>query len=142
MNHSTLDDVDFRILQHLQKDATLSHKEIGQLVHLTGQAVGARVRKLQENGIIEGYTLRVNPEKLGQVVHAFITMFLKSPTAHQKFQTFVLQHDSIIELHRVSGEGCYWMRVRMGTSSELNTLLDELLHYGNYKLSLSISQVK
>lgn len=53
-----------------------------------------------------------------------------------------LSHKHIAELHRVSGEGCYWMRVRISTPAELNDILDELLRYGNYKLSLSISQVK
>ena len=142
MSPFTLDEVDLRILQYMIEDATRSHKEIGQLVHLTGQAVGARIRKLQDIGVVEGYTVRWNPEKLGQTVHAFITVFMKSSTAHQSFQAFVRQNEKVTELHRVSGEGCYWMRVRVGTPLELNAFLDELLHYGNYKVSLSIGQVK
>ena len=63
LNNHMIDEVDLRILNYLLKDATQSHKAIGQLVHLTGQAVGARVRKLQDLGVIEGYTLRWNPEK-------------------------------------------------------------------------------
>lgn len=50
--------------------------------------------------------------------------------------------EEIRELHRVSGEGCYWMRVRIGNGSELNQLLEELLRFGNYKLSLSIEKLK
>lgn len=142
MNKQTIDEVDLHILRCLLKDATLSHKAIGQLVHLTGQAVGAHVRKLQDMGIIEGYTLRWNPGKIGQVVHAFVTVFIKSNTAHSSFQSFVQQNPKIVETHRVSGEGCYWMRVRASTPTELNSFLDELLNYGNYKVSLSIDQVK
>jgi DNA-binding Lrp family transcriptional regulator len=89
MNNPVLDEVDLRILQYLLEDSTRSHKEIGQLLHLTGQAVGARIRKLQDIGVIEGYTLRWNPDKIGQPVHAFITVFIKSSTAHQSFQSFV-----------------------------------------------------
>jgi len=137
-----IDEIDLRILSFLIKDASQSNKDIGQLVHLTGQAVGARVRKLQELGVIEGYTLRWNPDKIGQSVHAFVTVFLKSGTAHQPFQSFVQQNDQIIEMHRVSGEGCYWMRVRVGSPADLNVFLDELLKHGNYKLSLSIGQLK
>ncbi|MCR8644626.1 Lrp/AsnC family transcriptional regulator [Paenibacillus sp. N1-5-1-14] len=142
MNHSMIDDTDYMILKHLQLNGTLSQKELGQLVHLTGQAVGARVRRLQDEGIIEGYTIRVNPDKLGQSVQSFVTLFMKSPNAHQQLQSYVMQNDAIMELHRVSGEGCYWMRVRVSNHQELSTLLDELLHYGNYKVSLSINQVK
>ncbi len=68
------DEVDLRILRHLIEDSSLSHKEIGLLVHLTGQAVGARVRKMEDAGIIEGYTIRWSPEKMKQTIHAFITV--------------------------------------------------------------------
>jgi Lrp/AsnC family leucine-responsive transcriptional regulator len=135
------DETDLRILHHLIEDSSLTHKEIGQLVHLTGQAVGARVRKMQDAGIIEGYTLRWNPEKIGQTIHAFITVFLNSGTTHSAFQTFAREHSSIVEIHRVSGEGCYWMRVRMSSQSELNAMLDELTKFGNYKLSFSIGEI-
>jgi Lrp/AsnC family leucine-responsive transcriptional regulator len=142
LSNQVIDEVDLRILHYLLKDATQPYRVIGQLVHLTGQAVGSRVRKLQDLGVIEGYTLRWNPEKIGQAVHAFVTVFMKSSTAHQSFQSFVQHNDQVAETHRVSGEGCYWMRVRVGTLLELNAFLDELLKYGNYKASLSIVQVK
>ncbi|MNI76524.1 AsnC family protein [compost metagenome] len=67
---------------------------------------------------------------------------MKSSNAHQVFQDFVRRNDSIQETHKVSGEGCYWMRVRVGTPGELNGFLDEVLQFGNYKLSLSIGRVK
>ncbi|GIP30509.1 HTH-type transcriptional regulator LrpB [Paenibacillus sp. J23TS9] len=142
MNQYTLDEVDLQILHHLIEDSTRSYKDIGELVHLTGQAVGVRVRKLQDAGVIEGYTLRWNPEKIGLSMHAFVTVFLKSNTAHQRFQSFVQVHEQVVEMHRVSGEGCYWMRVRVGSPQELNELLDDILSYGNYKVSLSIGQIK
>ncbi|WP_088547549.1 Lrp/AsnC family transcriptional regulator [Paenibacillus aquistagni] len=137
-----IDEIDLQILEHLLMDSSLSHKHIGERIPMTGQAVGARIRKLQDLGVIEGYTLRWNPDKIGLHVHAFVTVFLHSPKAHSTFQAYALEHKHIAELHRVSGEGCYWMRVRISTPAELNDILDELLRYGNYKLSLSISQVK
>lgn len=137
-----IDDVDFRILQLLIEDSTISHKDIGQQIHMTGQAVGARIRKMQDAGVIEGYTVRWNPEKVGQATHAFITVFLSSNTAHPAFQTFAKQHSSVKEIHRVSGEGCYWMRVRTGSQEELNAFLDELLKFGNYRVNMSIGKLK
>ncbi|UKS31070.1 Lrp/AsnC family transcriptional regulator [Paenibacillus sp. HWE-109] len=137
-----MDEVDLQILQHLLENSIRPHKEIGQLVHLTGQAVGARIRKMQDLGIIEGYTLLWNPEKIGLTIQAFITVFMKSNNAHQAFQRFANENEHIVETHRVSGEGCYWMRVRIRSTSELNTFLDELLQFGNYRISLSIGQLK
>ncbi|MDP4095341.1 Lrp/AsnC family transcriptional regulator [Paenibacillus sp. P96] len=142
LSHQTIDEVDLRILKLLLEDASQSYKTVGQLVHLTGQAVGARVRKMQDLGVIEGTTLRWNPEKIGQTVHAFVTVFLSSNTAHPSFQAFAAQSEQVTEMHRVSGEGCYWLRVRVASPLELNDFLDHLLKYGNYKLSMSIGQLK
>ncbi|UQZ35195.1 transcriptional regulator [Paenibacillus sp. PK3_47] len=137
-----IDDTDYRILQYLIEDSTLSHKEIGEHVHMTGQAVGARIRRMRELEIIEGYTIRWNPLKIGQSIHAFITVFLSSGSAHALFQKFALHHNSVAELHRVSGEGCYWMRVRAADQEELNAFLDELLKFGNYRVNLGLGQLK
>lgn len=137
-----IDEIDLKILEALLNDAFLTHKEIGERVHLTGQAVGARVRKLEELGVIEGYTLRWNPEKIGLQVHAFLIVFMNMNQSHQAFRDFTRKTESVQEVHRVSGEGCYWLRIRTKDSSELNQLLDEILKYGNYKLSLSIEQIK
>ncbi|WP_151733023.1 Lrp/AsnC family transcriptional regulator ['Paenibacillus yunnanensis' Narsing Rao et al. 2020] len=142
MTTPPIDETDFRILQLLIEDSTRSHKELGELVHLTGQAVGARIRRMRELDIIEGYTVRWNPGKIGQHIHAFITVFLSSNTAHAAFQRFARDHASVAELHRVSGEGCYWMRVRTGDQEDLNAFLDELLQFGNYRVNLGMAQLK
>ncbi|NUU58988.1 Lrp/AsnC family transcriptional regulator [Paenibacillus agri] len=142
MSQHLIDDVDYRILQQLIQDSTLSHKEIGQQVHMTGQAVGARIRRMRELEIIEGYTVRWNPGKIGQNVHAFVTVFLASNAAHPVFLAFAKEDRRVEEIHKVSGEGCYWMRVRATSQEELSTFLDELLGYGNYKISLVLSQIK
>jgi Lrp/AsnC family leucine-responsive transcriptional regulator len=142
LSNHVIDEVDLLILQCLLEDSVRPHKEIGLIVHMTGQAVGARIRKLRDMGVIQGYTLLWNPDKIGLAIHAFITVFMKSTIAHQSFQLFVKRNVIVAETHRVSGEGCYWMRVRVRTSVELTAFLDELLQYGNYKVSLSIGQVK
>ncbi|RUT33701.1 Lrp/AsnC family transcriptional regulator [Paenibacillus zeisoli] len=142
MANQAIDDTDLRILEVLLNNALLTYKEIGEIVHLTGQAVGARVRKLEDSGVIDGYTLRWNPEKIGLNVHAFLIVFMNSNQAHQAFRNFVRSTESVAEVHRVGGEGCYWLRVRISNGTELNKLLEEILKYGNYKLSLSIEQIK
>ncbi|GAA3407380.1 Lrp/AsnC family transcriptional regulator [Paenibacillus hodogayensis] len=138
----TLDHLDMAILKLLQADARLSNKEIGERVHLTGQAVGARVRKLEEAGVIEGYTIRLNASRVGPAVRAFVTVFLSSGAAHQKFQAYAASQESIAEVHRVSGEGCYWMAVTVDDSRQLSELLDGLLPFANYKVSMSIDRIK
>lgn len=53
-------------------------KELGEKVHLTGQAASARVAKLEDQGVIEGYTIQVNQVKLGCFIHAFINIYTKA----------------------------------------------------------------
>ncbi|RTE01757.1 Lrp/AsnC family transcriptional regulator [Paenibacillus whitsoniae] len=142
MQTPLFDDIDYRILRCLLQDAKQSFKKIGQQVHLTGQAVGARVRRLEDLGVIRGYTVNWDPDKLGLPVHAFIVVFVNSNSAHSAFLAYIAGSEPVQEAHRVSGEGCYWLRVRLAASTDLNVLLDELLAFGNYKVSLSIGQVK
>ncbi|KGE19071.1 Lrp/AsnC family transcriptional regulator [Paenibacillus wynnii] len=142
MDQWAIDDTDFRILQILISDSTLTHKAIGQQVHMTGQAVGARIRKMQETQVIEGFSVRWNPERIGLHIQAFVTVFLSSSAAHPTFQKFAKTSSQIYELHRVSGEGCYWMRIRVENHEQLNAFLDNLLMYGNYKVALSTERVK
>ncbi|MBB6023194.1 Lrp/AsnC family leucine-responsive transcriptional regulator [Paenibacillus sp. JGP012] len=140
--NETIDATDLRILQILIQDAKRSNKEIGEEVHLTGQAVGARVRKLQDMGVIEGYTVKWNPERVGLCLQAFVTVFLNSGDKHSAFRAFVAAREDIVEVHRVSGEGCYLMQVQTGSTEQLGELLEALLPLGNYRVNLSIGVEK
>jgi Lrp/AsnC family transcriptional regulator, leucine-responsive regulatory protein len=139
--HMMIDGTDRAILEWLEKDARMQWKEIGEKVHLTGQAVAGRIRRMEEAGIIEGFTVKLNNGKLGKTLTAFITIFMKT-TNHFSFQRFLAQREEIEEAHRVSGEGCYWLKAGFGSEQELNRFLDELLLYGNYRVNLSIGQIK
>jgi Lrp/AsnC family transcriptional regulator, leucine-responsive regulatory protein len=116
-------------------------KEIGESVHLTGPAVAARIRRMEDLGVIKAFTVNVNHEKLGKAITAFIIVFMKT-TDHQSFQRFLIGQEMVTEGHRVSGEGCYWLKINCANHEDLNNFLDQLLRYGNYRLSLSIGEFK
>lgn len=136
-----IDETDQAILACLREDARMQWKEVGERVHMTGQAVAARVARLQELGVLERFTVQVDEARLGRPVHAFVTVFMSGPN-HAAFQRFVQEHPAVAEAHRVSGEGCYWLRVRAADQGELTAFLDALLAHGNYRVNLSLSQVK
>ena len=136
-----IDQTDQQILICLQKNSRMQWQEIGKIVHLTGQAVATRILRMQDNGVIEAFTVNLNHEKLGKPLPAFITIFMKSAD-HSKFQHFLSDCEAIEEAHRVSGEGCYWLKTNLANQKDLNNLLDTLLLYGNYKVNLSINKVK
>lgn len=73
-----LDNTDYQILNELTQNSRMTMKELGQKVHLTGQATATRVAKLEDSGVIEGYMIKVNNTKLGYNIHAIINIYTKS----------------------------------------------------------------
>ena len=136
-----IDHTDQQILQCLQKDSRMQWQEIGKIVHLTGQAVATRIRRMQDDGIIEAFTVNLNYEKLCKPISAFITVFMNSSN-HAEFQHFLSSHSGVLEAYRVSGEGCYWLKANFANQRELTELLDAILLYGNYKVNLALDQIK
>ena len=135
-----LDQTDMRILEELSKNSRITMKELGEKVHLTGQATSARVAKLEDNGVVEGYTIKVNQVKLGCFIHAFITIFTQS-TYHQPYLSFIeTQENYIINNYKISGDGCYLLECKFPSHELLDQFLVDLNKHANYKLSIVISK--
>ncbi|MBD8026027.1 Lrp/AsnC family transcriptional regulator [Ureibacillus sp. Re31] len=135
-----LDHTDMLILDELSKNSRLTMKELGEKVHLTGPAVSTRVAKLEDSGVIEGYTVKVNQVKLGCPIHAFITIFTQS-TYHQPYLAFIkTEEQHIIHNYKISGEGCYLLECRFPSNEVLNHFLTALNEHANYKLSIVIDK--
>ena len=135
-----LDNTDKRILDELSKNSRLTMKELGEKVHLTGPAVSARVAKLEDQGVIDGYSIKVNRVKLGCFIHAFITIITQS-TYHQPYLSFIkTQEQHIINNYKISGDGCYLLECKFPSNEILNDFLKALNEHANYKLSIVIDK--
>jgi Lrp/AsnC family leucine-responsive transcriptional regulator len=141
MMDAMLDQTDWQILRCLQSNSRMQWQEIGKAVHLTGQAVAARIRRMQDLEIIEGFTIHLNHDKLGKPLLAFITVFMKT-TDHSAFHDFLASREEILEAHRISGEGCYWLKAQLANQQDVSSLLDAILLHGNYRINLSIHKIK
>ncbi|MBN8199707.1 Lrp/AsnC family transcriptional regulator [Bacillus sp. NTK034] len=134
-----LDHTDWRILEELSKNSRITMKELGEKVHLTGQAAASRLAKLEDHGVIEGYTIKVNQEKLGYSIHAFITVITQSMN-HQPYLTFVKTQQEIIHNYKISGDGCYILECKFQSNERLDQFLTDLNKHANYKLSIVINK--
>ncbi|MGE8004312.1 Lrp/AsnC family transcriptional regulator [Lysinibacillus sp. NPDC093216] len=135
-----LDSTDLRILDELSKNSRITMKELGEKVHLTGQAASSRVARLEDNGVIESYTIDVNHIKLGINVHAFINIYTKSPY-HEPFLSFIkTQQQYIVNNFKISGDSCYLLECRFTSNEVLDQFLVDLNKHANYKLSIVISK--
>lgn len=136
-----LDEIDIKIISMLKKNSRLKWKDIGQEIHMTGQAIGLRIKKLEENNIIKAYTILTNDLADKKEVTAFITAIMKSNN-HTGFRVYIKSETSIVEAHRISGDGCYMLKIKVESEEKLNCILDEILKYANYRLNISINLVK
>lgn len=135
-----LDNTDIFILKELSRNSRITMKELGEKVHLTGPATSARVAKLEDNGIIEAYTIKLNEVKMGFYIHAFITIFTQN-TNHKPYLSFVdTQKEYVIQNYKISGDGCYLLECKFQSNEPMNTFLDALNQHANYKLSIVINK--
>ncbi|MGD6940664.1 Lrp/AsnC family transcriptional regulator [Cytobacillus gottheilii] len=135
-----LDHTDFKIIEELAKNSRIKMKELGEKVHLTGQAASARVAKLEDLGVIEGYTIKINEEKLGNSVHAIIHIFMSSPH-HQAYLDFVKeQKEFVLNNYKTSGESCYILECKFPSNTSLDEFLITLSKHAGYKVSIVINK--
>jgi Lrp/AsnC family leucine-responsive transcriptional regulator len=135
------DELDLKIIDMLKINSKIPLKVIGEKVHLTPQAVSNRIIRLQNLGLITQYTVSINNALLGKNIIAYITVFMKT-TKHDQLIKFTKSNSIIEEAHRISGDGCYLLKVVCCTMEEINLLLDCLLEYGTYRLNLSTATIK
>lgn len=135
------DELDLKIIDMLKTNSKLPLKVIGEHIHLTPQGVSNRIIRLQDLGLITQYTICTNNALLGKNIIAYITIFMKT-TKHEQLKKFIKSNSIIEEAHRISGDGCYLLKVVCSNMEEINLLLDSLMEYGTYRLNLSTTTIK
>lgn len=130
-----LDQVNIRILEELQQNPRLTMSELGRRIGMSSPAVTERVRRLEESGVIQGYTLQINPAALGLALTAYIRI-RPSPGQLSKIAELAQQIPEVVECHRVTGEDCFILKAHIPAIDQLDRLLDCFLLYGNTTTSL------
>lgn len=133
-----LDRTGFRILRALQENARLSFSELGRRVALSSPAVAERVRKMEEVGIISGYHARVEPEKVGLPIMAFILL----RTGAEKYPGIISLVRSVpefLECHHVSGSESFIVRVVASSIPHLESLIERFRPFGETSTLIVLS---
>lgn len=120
-----LDDIDRRILDLLQSDARIANAAIARDVGLAPSAVFQRIRKLESTGVIRGYHAHLDPNALGQGLLAFITVQTGEGARAKETAEMLSGIREVLEVHRVVGEDCFFLKVRVRDAPALGALLDE-----------------
>ena len=110
-----MDRLDRKILSVLQANARASLQEIGQAVGLSPSPCWGRIKKMEEAGVIEGYTVRINPQALdlADTVLVQVTLDSHSDNTLEKFGETLASIPEVIEAHLVSGDYDYLLREKL-----------------------------
>lgn len=121
-----LDRIDRQILRLLRTDGRMSVAAIAKAVRLSGPAVHERIRKLEQQGVIQGYTAVLSPEVLDRPHVAFVLVTLKEGNefvADDPIVERICAEPDVLEFHRVAGEDCYLIKIRTATNKDLEQIL-------------------
>ena len=121
----TLDKKDSILLNHLQKNARLTNAELGKLVNLSPSGVQKRLRKLEENGVVEKYLTVLNRKRLGYDLLAFVKVIIQGHTTEliQEFDQATREMPEVLESHRIIGDADYLLKVVVRDREQLDFFL-------------------
>jgi len=125
MINKKLDETDHQILNLLQKDARISHKEIAHQVHKSVTAVHVRVMRLLEEGYIKSYTVLVDEKKIGRGLTGFVEVRLEkhTETTLTTFMQAVIKLDEVMECYHLTGDYDFLLRVAIHDMNEYSQVL-------------------
>jgi len=123
-----LDRIDVKILYELQKNGRVTNVELAELVNLSPSPCLMRVKKLQSEGYIEGYSAQINVSKLGQTLTVFTEITLKNHRQidFARFLAAIEKVDQVIECHLVSGGYDYLLKFVTAGIDEYQTIMERL----------------
>ena len=110
---SKLDQLDIRILKELQRDASLSQRELADRVGLSQNACWRRLKALTDDGVLRGSSARIAREKLGLSLVVFVMLRTRHHSTEwlQAFRSHVLTIPEVVDFHRIGGDYDYQLKV-------------------------------
>ncbi len=133
-----LDRLDWRILEALQANARITSTDLGKQIGLSQPAVTSRIRRLEEQGVIEGYTARLNHKLIGRQIRALIRLRTSHAQIAQCLEAFETIPE-IVEADRVTGDDCFVVRAVVAEMERLEIIIDSLAKFGSVMTSIILA---
>jgi Lrp/AsnC family leucine-responsive transcriptional regulator len=124
-----LDPTDIAIIEALQDDGRMAISALGRRIGLSQPATSERVRRLEEQGIIAGYRAVIDASRLG----FSLTAIIRVRTTHANIERCLQQFagmPQVMEVHRLTGEDCFHLRVIVPSPAQLEPLVDAIARHG------------
>ncbi len=138
MTDDSVDPTDWRLLEALQENGRASYADLARAVSMSPSAVAERVRRLEESGVIAGYSVIIEPERIGLNILAFVR--LRYPTGNYKpVHDLVRVTPEILEAHHVTGEDCFVLKVLARSMRHLEEVTGRIASLGAVTTSVVYS---
>jgi Lrp/AsnC family leucine-responsive transcriptional regulator len=135
LSDQQLDATNLQLIDALQQDARVSLAELGRRVGLTAPAVGERLARLEEIGVIRGYHADVDPRALGYAL-SVVLRIRPAPRQIAAVADLARATPEVTECVRVTGEDCFVMRLHVRDVEHLEELIDAFVLYGQTTTSI------
>jgi Transcriptional regulators len=135
-----IDKVDLDILKELQKDSRLSIRELSKKVNLSPPSVAERVRRLEDNDIIEGYTIKINKSKLGITIRCVMQVTMRNGE-YNRFIKYISDHPRSELCYRVAGEACFIVVLSVVSLDEIEEFINDVSSFAITKTMIAFKQV-
>lgn len=135
-----MDPIDAKILNLLQEDCSRSLAELGRAVGLSTSGVNERLKRLRARGDVRAYVALVNPQTLGYATCAFVQLAVAGKKNEQAFLAAALEMPEVQEIHHVSGEFPFLLKIWARDVRHLEDLLNNQLkgHAGVVRVQTSV----
>ncbi|MEF2967242.1 Lrp/AsnC family transcriptional regulator [Paenibacillus sp. M1] len=140
-----MDAIDLKIIELLKRNGRMTSSDIGKDIHLSVPSVTERIRKLEEKGVIEKFTVRLNREAAGQRLLAFISVILERPEHIAGFKKQVLRESSVLECHHLAGDYDYLVKIGVPDMPALEQFISDIKQWPGVvktKTTIVLSTVK
>ena len=131
-----LDDLDRRLLAHLQDDARITSVELARRLNLSAPGLQKRVRKLEQLGVIKGYATLVSRQAVGLDLLCFVQVLLAHhrPGSVERFPARIRKLPEVLECYYLTGEIDYLLKVVVATHDDLERYLyDKLMKVDGFE---------
>lgn len=122
-----MDEIDRSILEALNENSRMTISDISKKVKLSIPAVTERIRKMDDSGTIEGYTVKINRAKAGYKLLAFVLVVIDRTEQIPAFRAFIAGCGEVLECHHLAGEYDYLLKVLVEDTGELEKFLSHTL---------------
>jgi len=119
------DEIDRVIIAALMEDSRLSLKALARASGLSSPSVAERLRRLEERGVLTGYTVLVDPKAFGYLLQAIVRI-RPLPGQLHTVERQIQAIPQFTECDKVTGEDCFIARLNVRSMEQLDTILDKL----------------